>query len=73
MSNNIDNYISLAEYAVLHGIKGCTARQRVNRGSLKTAIKIGGNWIKNKNEPFIDGRIKSGKYIGFRKKYKNTG
>jgi len=50
--------ISLAEYAKMHSITNSTARQRAARGVFKTAKKIGRNWIIEKNEPYIDHRIK---------------
>jgi excisionase family DNA binding protein len=54
--------ISLAEYAELLGVKPDTVRQKVLRGGLKTARKIGRNWVIDRDEPYIDNRIKSGKY-----------
>ena len=55
--------ISLAEYAEKNGIKHNTARKRAARGAYKTAIKIGRNWVIDKNEPHVDHRITSGKYV----------
>ena len=49
--------ISLAEYAELHGVKADTVRQKILRGNLK-AKKIGRNWVIDKNEPYIDNRVK---------------
>ena len=63
-----EELISLTEYAKLNGIEESTARQRAARGSYKTARKIGRNWVIDKNEAHVDGRIKSGKYVDFRKK-----
>jgi hypothetical protein len=54
-----ENLISLAEYAELHGVTPDTARQRANRGVFKTARKIGRNWVIDKNESYIDNRIKN--------------
>lgn len=50
------NYISLAEWATAHGITPATARQRAERGSFKTAKKIGRNWVIDANEELIDHR-----------------
>lgn len=68
MNKNIDDYISLAEYAKMHGRDPATVRQKVLRGGFKTARKIGRNWVIDKNEPFVDGRVKSGEYKNWRKK-----
>ena len=54
----VNNYISLSEYAELHGVTADTIRQRVLRGRHTTAIKVGRNWIIDKNEPFTDKRKK---------------
>lgn len=50
--------ISLAEYAKLHGRDAATVRQRVLRGSFKTAQKIGRNWVIDSDEPYNDKRHK---------------
>ena len=63
-----EDLISLMEFAEMHGIEGATARQNALRGKYKTARKIGRNWVIDKNEPVIDNRIKSGKYVGTKKK-----
>ena len=68
MDKNIDDYISLAEYAEMHNRTPATVRQKALRGGFKTARKIGRNWMIDKNEPYVDERIKSGKYIDWRKK-----
>lgn len=52
------NYISLAEWAEAHGIDPATARQRAGRGAFDTAVKIGRNWVIDKDEPLIDRRYK---------------
>ena len=59
--------ISLSEYAALHGRDPSTIRQRVLRGLSPSAVKIGRNWCIDSEEPLEDTRIKSGKYIGWRK------
>lgn len=61
------NLISLAEYAKIHGIEHNTARKRAARGAYKTAVKIGHHWVIDKNEPHVDHRVSSGKYIGTKK------
>ena len=59
--------ITLKEYAKIHGIAPVTARQRAARGSYKTAKKVGRDWFIDEAEPHVDGRIKSGEYVGWRK------
>lgn len=58
--NNIDNYISVAEYAKLHGKAESSVKQKCQRGNFKTARKIGRNWLIDKNEPYSDLRRKDG-------------
>ena len=60
--------ISLAEYAALHGKAAISVQQKARRGGFKTARKIGRNWVIDSEEPYIDGRLKSGNYVGWRKK-----
>lgn len=59
--------ISLSEYAIQHEKALRTARQMAATGGFKTARKIGRNWVIDDAEPWPDRRIKSGKYIGWRK------
>lgn len=59
--------ISLVEYAKAHGRDPATARQMAGRGSFQTARKIGRNWVIEDSEPWPDRRIKSGKYVDWRK------
>jgi len=63
----MEKLISIAEYAKLHGKAVITVRQKAARGGFKTAQKIGRNWVIDADEPYEDERIKSGKYIGWRK------
>ena len=55
---NANDLISLPEYAKLVGKQEATVRQKVLRDKLK-AIKIGRNWLIDKNEPYIDHRKKA--------------
>ena len=59
--------ISLSEYAEAHGRDPATARQMAGRGDFKTARKIGRNWVIDDAEPWPDRRLKSGKYVDWRK------
>ena len=60
--------ISLVEYAQAHDRDPANARQMAARGSFQTAHKIGRNWVIDSEEPWRDKRVKSGNYIGWRKK-----
>ena len=62
--------ISLAEYAQLHGKHRVSVAQKAKRGYFKTARKIGHAWVIDSDEPYEDCRIKSGKYVGWRKQKK---
>ena len=59
--------IPLSEYAKQLGKNPVTARQRAARGAFKTAEKIGRDWFIDPNEPWNDNRLKSGKYVNWRK------
>lgn len=50
--------IPLAEYASMHGKNARTVRQKAESGGFRTAVKIGRNWVIDKNEPYIDLRKK---------------
>lgn len=60
--------ISLVEYAERAGRDVSAMRRRAERGDFETAQKIGRNWIIDSDEPLTDKRIKSGRYVGARKK-----
>ena len=60
--------ISLVEYAERHGKCQESARKMAQRGGFQTAQKIGRNWVIDSEEPWRDKRVKSGNYIGWRKK-----
>lgn len=64
--------IPLKEYARRLGKNPDNARHLCQRGSLQTACKIGRDWLVDENEPWPDRRIKSGAYIGFRRKTKDA-
>lgn len=55
--------IPLNLWAHKNRISPDTATQKARRGKLKTAELIGRQWFIDPNEPNIDNRIKSGKYI----------
>lgn len=60
--------ITLKEYACRLGRDPVVARNRAWRGVFKTAYKFGRDWTIDEDEPWVDGRIKSGKYTDWRKK-----
>ena len=68
MSSDIDNYVSVAEYASIHNLDKEAVKKRCQRGSLKSARKIGRNWVIDKTEQPVDKRITTGQYKDWRKK-----
>lgn len=62
--------IPLSEYARRHGKSTSAARKMAVRGGFSTARKIGHTWLIDDAEEYPDGRVKSGKYIGWRDKIK---
>ena len=58
--------ISLKEYAERNGVNLRSARKKAAAGTLP-ATKIGKIWVIEENTPYIDGRVKSGKYKNWRK------
>lgn len=62
--------ITLKEYAIRLGKNPDVVRQKALRGTMKTAQKLGRDWFIDENEPYVDQRITSGKYVGRRRKRK---
>lgn len=61
--------ITLKEYAERLGKARAVVYQKYQRGGFKTAEKRGRDiWI-DEDEPYIDERVKSGKFIGWRYGY----
>lgn len=58
--------IPLKEYAKRFDKAYVSIQQKARRGGFQTAQKIGRDWFIDEDEPYIDNRIKSGKYVGFR-------
>ena len=56
--NRLDNLIPISEYAQIHDKAESTIRQKILRGKLK-AVKIGRNWLIDKNTPYVDYRMKT--------------
>jgi hypothetical protein len=57
---NLDNYVSVKDYARMHNLSPATVRQRIHRGSTK-AVKVGRDWFIRKDEPLIDNRVSTKK------------
>ena len=59
--------ISIKEYAERNGLQHDNVRHKCQRGSYKTAQKIGRDWLIDEKEAVQCGRIKTGAYVGVRK------
>lgn len=63
--------ITLTEYAKRLGKARTTVYAKYRRGGLKTAVKLGRDiWI-DESEPYVDDRVRSGAYVGWRRGYQN--
>lgn len=65
--------IPLIEYARKHGIDPGNARRKAAKGGFLSAQKVGRDWIIDEQEPVIDGRYKTGQYVGRRNKQAHNG
>ena len=65
---NLEDMIPIAEYAERIGKAVITVADKCRRGALPGARKIGRDWCVPKDAEYPDYRVKSGKYIGTRKK-----
>ena len=63
----IDNLVPIAEYAKAHGLTANAIRRRCIRGTLPGAVKLGRDWFIPADQPYTDGRVKSGEYKNWRK------
>lgn len=64
--------ITLKEYASRLGKDRGVVYQKYRRGGFTTATKLGRDiWI-DEEEPYIDERVTSGKYVGWRGSFKDT-
>lgn len=64
--------ITLKEYAIRLDKDPVVVRQKAIRGSFETTEKIGHQWFIDENEPYVDGRTKTGIYKGWRKTSEET-
>ena len=60
--------LPLKEYAARIGKAPSTVRQKCALGHLPGAVKMGRDWLIPESAPYPDNRIKSGQYVGCRKK-----
>lgn len=65
---NVEDLIPIAEYAAMMKKATITVADKCRRGALPGARKIGRDWFVPKDAPYPDYRVKSGKYVGSRKK-----
>jgi hypothetical protein len=63
--------ISIKEYAARKGLSHANVRHKCQRGSYKTAVKIGRDWLIDENEADVDRRVKTGAYKNWRSREGN--
>ena len=64
--------ITLKEYAERIGRDRSVVYMKYKHGGFETAVKMGRDiWI-DEDEPYIDLRVKSGKYVGWRSDFKRS-
>ena len=72
----MEGYITTTEYAKKFGLARITVTQRCARGAIPGAIKVGAYphqvWLIPADTEHVDGRIKTGKYIGAPRAKKKT-
>ena len=56
---DLENLISVKEYAYLHGVSPRAIQFKIKRGDI---------YLIDKNEPYVDARVRSGKYVNARAK-----
>lgn len=61
--------IPLKEYAERLGKNPVIVYQKAHNGGFTTARMIGRQWFIDEDEPYIDRRIRSGKYVGYKYGY----
>ena len=55
--NNINKYISLIEWADREGLDHSNARRKAREGKIKSAVKVGRNWMVHEDEKDVDHRF----------------
>ena len=51
-----NNLIPIKDYASIHGVTPATIRQRILRGAMPGAVKVGRDWLIPHDLPFVDNR-----------------
>ena len=65
---DIKDMLPLREYAEKIGRHPDIVRQKCLRGNVPGAVKLGRDWLIPADAPYPDKRIKTGKYIDWRKR-----
>ena len=65
---DLEKMVPIAEYASRIGKATITVADKCRRGALPGAMKIGRDWFVPIDAEYPDYRVKSGKYVGARKK-----
>lgn len=63
--------ITIKEYSERNGLNHTNVRHKCQRGSYKTAKKIGRDWLIDEDELDVDHRIKTGAYKDWRERKEN--
>ena len=61
--------ITLKDYAERHGLNAAALRQRILRGSIPEAHKLGRDWLVPEDLTLTDRRVKNGEFVGRYDKY----
>lgn len=65
----MSEYVSVTEYAKLHGLDTGRVRRLIKEGRLP-AVRIGERWAIKKDQPKPeDKRIKTGEYVNWRERH----
>lgn len=67
---DLKNMIPIAEYAAKIGKATITVAGKCRRGTLPGAVKVGRDWFVPADAEYPDNRVRSGNYIGARRKQK---
>jgi len=65
---DLEKLVPIAEYAKMIGRATITVADKCRRGALPGAVKVGRDWFVPKDAEYPDYRVKSGKYVGSRKR-----
>ena len=65
-------WLSVREYSSLVNRNVSVVRRKCTNGMLASAFKIGNRWVIDSEDPWLDGRVKTGEYKDWRLKYSRT-